>query len=275
MTHSILIVSAALLLVAKPAPSKTKSTTKTTKTTHTAQPNLKKSHALPTVNPKHGPAAKKKPHGGKKVRPAKFDKKGPKRGKAARLIHAEHLPPNAKTPGFRPLVVDNVVDRLKVQRNVTPPAQTQEASDDPRVIATLGAAQPRDGGASIDFRCAFVHSYATAGEMGLAMFPHRLIDFCRNQNPTYNPGVSVSFPVTAGKFYTVECDSAASTEFRMRHKMLGDSGWSPVAEIRTRAPLDFIRPTRAGTAMVQISFDPAHNHILTQSIRECRVSEIG
>ncbi len=271
MTHSILIVSAAVLLVAKPAPSKT---TSPTKTTHTAKPNVKKGHALPQAKPTHAPAAKKKPPA-KKLRPGKFDKKGPKRGKAARKLHAEHLPPNAKVPGFQPLVVNQVVVRLQEQRNVTPPIQTQEASNDPRVVATLGAARPRDGGATIDFRCAFVHTYAAAGEMGLAMFPHRLIDFCRDQNPSYEPGVTVSFPVTAGKFYTVECDSAASTEFRMRHKMLGESSWSSVAQIRTRAPLDFIRPTRAGTAMVQISFDPADNHILTQSIRECRVSEIG
>lgn len=274
MTHSILIASAALLLVAKPAPSKTKPAA--TKTTHTAQPNLKKSHARPTVKPKHAPATKKKKtKGSKKVRPLKVDSKGPARGKGARKIHLEHLPERAKTPLFRPLVVSEVLERLREQRNAAPPVQTQEASNDPRVIATLGAAQPRDGGATIDFRCAFVHSYAEAGEMGIASFPHRLIDFCRNHNPSYGPGVAVSFPVTAGKFYTVECDSAASTEFRIEHKMLGDSGWSPTAEIRTRSPLDFIRPDRDGTAMVRMSFDPAHNHILTQSIRECRVSEIG
>lgn len=139
-------------------------------------------------------------------------------------------------------------------------------------LATLSATNTREGEYAVDFKCAFV--YASSGADGFARFPHRLIEYCKTQEDWHHAGAEVVFPAEAGRAYAVECNSEASPNWKIRHK-IGTAAWSPVATVDTYNPVDYVIATSAGQVRVQFELDPTDNHVLQQGIRFCRVSRIG
>lgn len=142
-----------------------------------------------------------------------------------------------------------------------------------RELARLSAGNPREGSFAYNVYCGTVLSDVSLGDDGFTLFPHRLIDFCRDQGLP-KAGVEVVFTAQAGRAYAVDCTSAANTRFRIRHK-LGGNDWSPTTTVTTRTPREFVLTGQTAEARVKIEFDPTNNHILTQSIKACRVSQIG
>ena len=174
-------------------------------------------------------------------------------------------------PKFKPLLPKKTLVKQAEQKNVVP-----VGGDTPlTTLATLSAANSRQGNYAIDFRCAFVMTYSQWGDNGYAQWPQRLVEFCRASANHYDPGVEINFTGEAGKAYAIDCNSDASqTRWRIKHRIAGGD-WS-TEEIKTTAtPMDVVLADRSGRISVRFEFDPVDNHILTHRISKCRVSRIG
>lgn len=244
MTRTIFTISALSLLVAVPAFAGPKA-----KKPVMTSPALTKGAVMPK--------AKAKPQAKAKV------------AKPKQTLISDNFAGYKGMPKFKPLLSASKLKKGAKDAKVVPAGGSTPLS----TLATLSAGNSRDGNYSIDFRCAFVHTYASSGPNGFALFPHSLIEFCRGRTG-YEPGVEVSFPVQAGKAYAVDCNSAANTRFQIRHKV-GSGSWSPTTTMETGNPRDFVLADQNGEARVRMVFHPTTNHILQQSIRYCRVSQVG
>ena len=246
MTRSILTVSALSLLVALPALAGPKG-----KKTTTTAPALTKSAVAPKPKPKATTTAK--------VNVAK----------PQATLTSDNLAGYKAMPKFGPLLSKSKLKQGAKAAKVVPAGGSVPLT----TLATLSAGNSREGEYSIDFRCAFVHTYPMSGPNGFAIFPNSLIEHCRTR-AAFEPGIEVSFPAEAGKAYAVDCNSGASTRFEIRHKV-GTGPWSATATIETNNPTDFVLADQDGEGRVRMVFNPVDNHILEQSIRVCRVSQIG
>ncbi len=234
MLHPAVPASALLLLLAAPQLHKGPTTTK-----HKLNPAATHKKAHPQMKPQARPRAK-----------PKSDLPSLRFGK---------LPP-----------LSTLQRNAKTQKKVKPAEGPSSLVE----LAKLSAGNARQDEFSIDFRCAFVYTAQASGPDGYAAWPHRVLDACRRQGSATAPGVEVSFPAVAGRAYAVDCNSAARTRFRTRHK-LGTGAWSPTATSTTSTPTEFVLANQTGEARVRIEFDPVDAHITMQGIRHCRVSQVG
>jgi hypothetical protein len=172
-------------------------------------------------------------------------------------------------PKFSPLLskdalVKGAKDKKVVPTSSNPPLTT---------LATLSAANMREGGYVVDFICANV--YASWAADGIAAWPSKQLEFCReHMDAGEKAGIEVVFPAEAGKAYAVECNGSSGPMWRIRHK-IGAGSWSAVASIATQNPIDYVIATTTGEARVRFVLDPQDNNVLRHDISTCRVSRIG
>lgn len=199
----------------------------------------------------------------------KKGKTKPTKSQSANLT-SNNLDQVQPSPKFKPLLPKSALIKQAKKAKIVPTGGDSSLT----TLATLSAGNARQGDFTIDFRCAFVHTYPSSGPNGFALWPNRLIEFCRSETPWYDPGVEINFPGEAGRAYAVDCDSQANTRWRIKHRVAGGA-WSSEITTTTGTPTDFVLADQDGEISVRIEFDPADNHILQQGIRYCRVSRIG
>ncbi|MEM6990650.1 MAG: hypothetical protein AAF721_09140 [Myxococcota bacterium] len=256
MTGPSLIVSSLLLLLAAPAPGAT---------TGGKIPRAKgPGGPTPTAKGPLGSQGKPKPKA-KKNQTAKkpaHTKTKRRRGKARK---------RSRLPNFVKLLSPQLLTSKAKDDDLIP----QGGSSTVTALATLTAANPRQGEFGLNFRCAHVKTAAALGAQGYAEWHHQLIDFCRTTATQMEPGVEITFPTEADVVYAVECNLSSDPRLQIRHK-IGLGGWThPVTMSSTANPVHFFASGSGGLAQVRIALDPAHSGVPVHRIRSCRVSRLG